>query len=175
MVSAPALVAGGIAAGAPAAVLAPAAGKLSSPLAASAAAPAFCLAAVAGESQVNLTWFPPAPAKEIAIYDATPGGQPVEAGPAVNESAQVPKLTNGTAYSFWLAADGGKTVVSNTVLATPTARTAFLTAAPADRYCLAAVAGDKQVSLTSRASPQRPRMPLRCPGGRAQEASGRTT
>src|ERR1700722_1308416 len=75
MVSAPAMVAGGIAAGAPAATLAG-----SSPLlAATTAAPVYCLAAVAGNSQASLSWFPPAPANEFAVYDAaTPDGQPVE-------------------------------------------------------------------------------------------------
>jgi fibronectin type 3 domain-containing protein len=148
LVSAPAMVAGSIAAGAPAATLAPAQSEPSS-LPSATAASEFCLVAAAVDSQVNLTWVPSAPANGLAIYDAPlpDTGQPVEAGPATNESAQVANLTNGTTYSFWLAADGGKTVVSNRVSATPTAEE-FLTAAPADTYCLAADAGDSQVRLT---------------------------
>ena len=64
----------------------------------------FCLAAVAGDSQVNLTWIPSAPGNNFTIYDGTaPGiGKPVKPDTVTDSGALVTGLTNGTTYYFWL-------------------------------------------------------------------------
>ena len=81
----------------------------------------FCLSAVAGDSQVNLTWIPSAPGNNFTIYEGTaPGiGKPVTPGTVTDSGALVTGLTNGTTYYFWLTVGRATTVVSNTTSATP--------------------------------------------------------
>ena len=94
------------------------------------------------------------PASNFTFYEGTaPGiGKPVTPGTVTNSSALVTGLTNGTTYYFWLVVGQGLDVVSSTawpprwaMLAVPAGQSAR-SAAP--RICLAAVAGDSQVSLT---------------------------
>jgi len=118
--------------------------------------PRFCLAAAAGDSQVNLTWTPSAPARSaparsapasnFTFYEGTaPGiGKPVTPGTVTNSSALVTGLTNDTTYYFWLAVGQASNVVSSTAVATPGALLQVRTY----KFCLAAVAGDSQVNLT---------------------------
>ena len=148
------MVAGGIAAGAPALILAPAPSGPSFLLSAGAAAPKFCLAAAADDLQVHLTWVPSASGKDLAIYDGTASdsSKAAKVGTAAGTSALVTGLTNGTTYYFWLVDAKVSNVVSNMASATPVgilavpAGQSARSAAP--RICLAAEAGDKQVSLT---------------------------
>ena len=118
----------------------------SSLLSARAATPRFCLAAAAGDSQVNLTWTPPVPGSTFTFYEGTaPGiGKPVKPDTVTNSSALVTGLTNGTTYYFWLAVGQAATAVSNTTVATPEALQKVRTY----KFCLEAVAGDSQVNLT---------------------------
>ena len=149
-----AMVAGGIAAGAPALILAPAPSGPSFLLSAGAAAPKFCLAAAADDLQVHLTWVPSASGKDLAIYDGTASdfSKAAKVGTAAGTSALVTGLANGTTYYFWLVDAKVSNVVSNMASATPVgilavpAGQSARSAAP--RFCLAAEAGDKQVSLT---------------------------
>jgi len=136
------MVAGGIAAGAPALIFAPAPSAPCSVLSARAAADKFCLTPDAGNSQVSLTWTPSASGINLTIYDGiTPGiGKPAKVSTVTDTSALVTGLTNGTRYYFWLVL--GKIVVSNTVLATPAAA---MPGAPAG---LTATAGNAQVTLS---------------------------
>jgi predicted phage tail protein len=137
----PVLATGGVAAGAPARILAHAPNGPSSPQSARAAAPRFCLTAVAGDSQVQLRWFPSAPGEDLAIHYATV--QDVKAGQvSVTTSALVDKLKNGFTYEFWLADGEDPAAVSNMVLVIPSAKPTVPT-----WFCLAAVAGDTQVHL----------------------------
>ena len=117
------MVAGGIVAGAPALILAPTPSGPSSLLSARAAAPRFCLTAVADDSQVALTWFPSAPGNDLAIYDGTAQdiSKAAPVGTATGTSAPVTGLTNGTTYYFWLVAGQAPNVVSNMASATPAA------------------------------------------------------
>ena len=148
------MVAGGIAAGAPALILAPAPSGPSFLLSAGAAAPKFCLAAAADDLQVHLTWVPSASGKDLAIYDGTASdsSKAAKVGTAAGTSALVTGLTNDTTYYFWLVDAKVSNVVSNMASATPVGILAVpvgqsaRSAAP--RICLAAEAGDKQVSLT---------------------------
>jgi predicted phage tail protein len=148
------MVAGGIAAGAPALILAPAPSGPSFLLSAGAAAPKFCLAAAADDLQVHLTWVPSASGKDLAIYDGTASdsSKAAKVGTAAGTSALVTGLTNDTTYYFWLVDAKVSNVVSNMASATPVgilavpAGQSARSAAP--RICLAAEAGDKQVSLT---------------------------
>ena len=71
MTGGPALATGGVAAGAPARILAQVPNGPSSPQSARAAAPRFCLTAVAGDTQVQLRWFPSAPGEDLAIHYGT--------------------------------------------------------------------------------------------------------
>jgi predicted phage tail protein len=154
VVGAPVMVAGGIAAGAPALILAPAPSGPSFLLSAGAAAPKFCLAAAADDLQVHLTWVPSGSGKDLAIYDGTASdsSKAAKVGTAAGTSALVTGLTNGTTYYFWLVDAKVSNVVSNMASATPVgilavpAGQSARSAAP--RICLAAEAGDKQVSLT---------------------------
>jgi hypothetical protein len=118
---APAMVAGGIAAGAPALILAPAPSGPSFLLSAGAAAPKFCLAAAADDLQVHLTWVPSASGKDLAIYDGTASdsSKAAKVGTAAGTSALVTGLTNDTTYYFWLVDAKVSNVVSNMASATP--------------------------------------------------------
>ena len=148
------MVTGGIAAGAPAVILAPAPSGPSFLLSAGAAAPKFCLVAAADDLQVHLTWVPSASGKDFAIYDGTASdsSKAAKVGTAAGTSALVTGLTNGTTYYFWLVDAKVSNVVSNMASATPVgilavpAGQSARSAAP--RICLAAEAGNKQVSLT---------------------------
>ena len=125
-------------------------------LSSAAATPRFCLAAAAGDSQVNLTWTSSVPARAVragsvpasnfTFYEGTaPGiGKPVTPGTVTNSSALVTGLTNGTTYYFWLAVGQASTAVSSTAVATPGASLKVRTY----KFCLSAVAGDSQVNLT---------------------------
>ena len=115
------MVAGGITAGASTLVPASAPRGPSSLLSARAATPRFCLAAAAGDSQVNLTWTRPVPGSTFTFYEGTApgGGKPVKPDTVANGSALVTGLTNGTTYYFWLAVGQASTAVSNTTVATP--------------------------------------------------------
>ena len=138
MTGGPALAADGVATGAPARILAQVPNGPSSPQSARAAAPRFCLTAIAGDTQVQLRWFPSAPGEGLAIHYGTKGGKV-----NVAASALVDKLKNDTTYDFWLVADGeDPNVVSNMVSATPSAKPSAPT-----WFCLTAVAGDTQVHL----------------------------
>ena len=136
------MVAGGIAAGAPALIFAPAPSAPCSVLSARAAADKFCLTPDAGNSQVSLTWTPSASGINLTVYDGiTPGiGKPAKVSTVTDTSALVTGLTNGTTYYFWLVL--GRIVVSNTVLATPAAA---MPGAPAG---LTATPGKAQVTLS---------------------------
>jgi fibronectin type 3 domain-containing protein len=98
----------------------------------------FCLGAVAGNGEVRLKWFPPAPATGLAIYDGadTNSSNAGRVADAIGTSAQVDTLAdktplvNGTTYYFWLgqegvinspnaAVDTGPQVMSNMASATP--------------------------------------------------------
>ena len=142
MTGGPALATGGVAARAPARFLAQVPNGPSSPQAARAAAPRFCLTAVAGDTQVQLRWFPFAPGENLAIHYGTV--QDVRAGKfSVATSALVDNLKNRITYDFWLVADGeDSNAVSNMVSATPSA-----TPLAPTWFCLTAVAGDTQVHL----------------------------
>ena len=135
------MVAGGVAAGAPAVIFAPAASGPCSFPSAKAAAAKFCLVAVAGDKQVQLTWTPPA-GNDLAIYDGTAPDirKAVRFGTATGTSAPVTGLTNGTTYYFWLLV-GREFIVSNMASATPAA----VPGAPAG---LTATAGNAQVTLS---------------------------
>ena len=141
MAGGPAMAAGGIAAGAPALIFAPAPSVPCSALAARAAAYKFCLTPDAGNSQVSLTWTPSAAGINLTIYDGTtPGtGKPAQVSTVTDTSALVTGLTNGTTYYFWLVS--GKIVVSNTVSAVPVT----VPGAPAG---LTATAGNARVTLS---------------------------
>ena len=137
----PALATGSAAAGASARILAQVPNGPSSPQSARAAAPRFCLTAIAGDTHVQLKWFPSAPEEDLAIHYTE---QDVKAGQvSVATSALVEKLQNGAPYDFWLVARGkDPTAVSNMVSATPSA-----TPSAPTWFCLTAVAGDTQVQL----------------------------
>ena len=85
------MVAGGMTAGASAIVPASAPRGPSSLLSARAATPRFCLAAAAGDSQVNLTWTRPVPGNNFTFYEGTaPGvGKPVTPDTVADGSALV--------------------------------------------------------------------------------------
>jgi titin len=137
----PALATGGVAAGVPARILAQVPNSPSSPRSARAAAPRFCLTAVARDRQVQLRWFPSAPGEDLAIHYGTP--QDVKAGKvSVTTSALVDNLENNITYEFWLTDGEDPTAVSKIVLATPSAGPSVPT-----WFCLSAVAGDMQVQL----------------------------
>ena len=130
------MVAGGIAAGAPALIFAPTPSGPSSLLSARAAAPRFCLTAVAEDSQVHLTWFPSAAGNDFTIYDGTVQdiSKAGQVGTATGASAPVTGLTNGTTYYFWLVAGGQvSNVVSNMASATPAATLGAPAGSPAIR------------------------------------------
>ncbi len=137
----PAMAAGGIAAGAPALIFAPAPSAPCTVLSARAAAHKFCLTPDAGNSQVSLIWTPSASGINLTIYDGiTPGvGKPAQVSTVTDTSALVTGLANGTAYYFWLVS--GKIVVSNTVSAVPVT----VPGAPAG---LTATAGNARVTLS---------------------------
>jgi predicted phage tail protein len=137
------MVAGGIVAGAPALILAPTPSGPSSLLSATAAAPRFCLTAVADDSQVALTWFPSAPGNDLAIYDGTAQdiSKAAQVGTATGTSAPVTGLTDGTTYYFWLVGGKAPNVVSNMASATPAAM-------PGPPAGLTATAGNAQVTLS---------------------------
>ena len=103
----------------------------------------FCLAAVAGDSQVNLTWIPSAPGNNFTIYDGTaPGiGKPVKPDTVTDSGALVTGLTNGTTYYFWLTVGRAATAVTNTTSATPVT-------VPGAPTGLTATAGNAQVTLS---------------------------
>jgi fibronectin type 3 domain-containing protein len=142
MTGGPALATGGVAAGAPARILAQVPNGPSSPQSARAAAPRFCLTAVAGDTQVQLRWFPSAPGEDLAIHYRT--GQDVRTRKVSGATnAVVDKLENEAPYDFWLVAgDKDPNAVSNVVSATPSA-----TPSAPTWFCLTAVAGDTQVHL----------------------------
>jgi fibronectin type 3 domain-containing protein len=144
MAGGPAMMAGGIAAGASALILAPAPSGPSSLLSARVAAPRFCLTASAGDSQVSLTWTPAASGSDFAIYAGTAPdiGKAGNVSTATGTSALVTGLTNGTTYYFWIVAVGEPpAVVSNMASATPAA----VPGAPAG---LTATPGNAQVTLS---------------------------
>ena len=142
MIGGPSTVAGGITSGASALVLAPS--EPCSVLSAKAAVPQFCLKADAGNSRVQLTWSPSAPAGSVIVYDAPPNGigHPAAVTNVTDKGALVIHLKNRTGYTFWLV--DGKTAVSDPVPATPTATPA---AAPGTPAGLTAAPGDRQVTL----------------------------
>ena len=135
------MVAGGIAAGAPALILAPAPSGPSFLLSAGAAAPKFCLAAAADDLQVHLTWVPSASGKDLAIYDGTASdsSKAAKVGTAAGTSALVTGLINGTTYYFWLVVR--QTQMSTIASATPAA----VPGAPAG---LSASPGNARVTLS---------------------------
>ncbi len=137
------MVAGGIAAAAPATILAPTPSGPSSLLSARAAAPRFCLMAVADDSQVHLTWLPSLPGNGLAIYDGTAQdiSKAGQVGTATGTSAPVTGLTNGTTYYFWLVAGKVPNVLSTMASATPAAM-------PGPPAGLTATAGNAQVTLS---------------------------
>jgi hypothetical protein len=106
------MAAGGIAAGAHALILAAAPGGPCSPPP-KAPPPEFCLAAAAQDSQVQLTWTPPA-SGHFVIYDGTVPDihEALKVRPITGSAASVAGLINGTTYDFWLL-DNKSTVVSN--------------------------------------------------------------
>ena len=132
--------AGGIASGASAHVLAP--NEPCSVLSAKAAGQKFCLKADAGPSQVQLTWNPSAPGVTVYEGNARGNGQPAEVSNITDKSAVVTHLKNDTTYYFWLGV--GKIVMSEIVPATPTEQVT-VPGAPAG---LAATADDGRVSLS---------------------------
>ena len=96
----------------------------------------FCLTAVAGDTQVQLKWFPAAPGDGLTIYGGTEpdSNTAVRIRGATGTSALVDELpdgtalVNGTTYNFWLvgqdvglqAADDTRlNLVSNMASATP--------------------------------------------------------
>ena len=118
----------------------------------------FCLSAVAGDTQVQLKWFPAAPGDGFAIYGGTEPdpNTAVRIRAATGTSAPVDKLpdgtalVNGTTYNFWLvgeavgpqAADDTRlNLVSNMASATPAAK-------PGAPTRLTATPGDSQVTLS---------------------------
>ena len=103
----------------------------------------FCLSAVAGDSQVNLTWIPSAPGNNFTIYEGTaPGiGKPVTPGTVTDSGALVTGLINGTTYYFWLTVGRATTAVSNTTSATPVT-------VPGAPTGLTATPGNAQVTLS---------------------------
>ena len=137
-----ALATGGVAAGAPARILAQVPNGPTSPQSARAAAPRFCLTAVAGDTQVQLRWFPSAPGEDLAIHYRTKKDVRTRTVGGAT-SAVVDKLENEAPYDFWLVAgDKDPNAVSNVVSATPSA-----TPSGPTWFCLTAVAGDTQVHL----------------------------
>jgi hypothetical protein len=142
MTGGPALATSAVAAGVPARMLARVPNGPSSPQSARAAAPRFCLTAVAGDGHVQLRWFPSAPGLDLAIHYGIE--KEVKAGKfSVATSALVDKLKNGITYDSWLVANGeDPNAVSNMVSATPSAKPLAPT-----WFCLTAVAGDTQVHL----------------------------
>ena len=142
MTGGPALATGGVAAGAPARILAQVPNGPTSPQSARAAAPRFCLTAVAGDTQVQLRWFPSAPGEDLAIHYRTKKDVRTRTVSGAT-SAVVDKLENEAPYDFWLVAgDKDPNAVSNVVSATPSA-----TPSGPTWFCLTAVAGDTQVHL----------------------------
>lgn len=148
----PAMVAGGIAAGASGRILVPApSGPGTGPTASAAAGAAagaaahkFCLMADAGDAQVLLTWTPSTKGTSFRIYEGTTpdAGKPVKPHAVTDTGALLTGLTNGTTYYFWLA--DGNAVLSSTALAAP----ARGTKPTAHKICLMADAGNRQAHLT---------------------------
>ena len=101
-----------------------------------------CLAADAGDKQVNLTWTPNVPGKIFTFYEGTASGtgKPVKPDTVTDAGALVTGLTNGTTYYFWLAVGTSPTAVSNTALAIPVG-------VPGPPAKLTATAGNAQVTL----------------------------
>jgi hypothetical protein len=143
MIGGPSIVAGGITSGASALVLAP--NKPCFVLSAKAAGPNFCLKADAGNSQVQLTWSPSAPAGSITVYEAPRQGigRPAAVRNVTNKGALVTHLKNDIRYTFWLGV--GKIVESDTVSAIPVAAPVTVPGTPAG---LTAAPGDGQVTLS---------------------------
>ena len=132
--------AGGIASGASAHVLAP--NEPCSVLSAKAAGQKFCLKADAGPSQVQLSWNPSAPGVTVYEGNARGNGHPAEVSNVTDKSALVTHLKNGTMYYFWLCV--GKIVMSERVPATPTDQVTV----PGAPGGLAADASDGKVTLS---------------------------
>jgi predicted phage tail protein len=147
MAGGPAMVSGGMAAGARAHIVTLAPDESCSPLSISAdvraAALQFCLTAHAGNERVELKWTPDAQGTSYVIYytsDRDPN-RVVKFDTVTGAGTTVPHLTNGTAYHFWIAADVAKNVVSNIASATPAAE------APGPPTGLTATPGNTQVTL----------------------------
>ncbi len=134
------MVAGGIAAGAHALILAAApSGPCSPPP--KTPPPRFCLGAAAHDSQVQLTWTPSA-SGHLVIYDGTVPDirKALMVRPVTGRTASVAGLINGTTYYFWLL-DNKSNVVSNMASAVPVT----VPGAPAG---LTATPGNAQVALS---------------------------
>jgi fibronectin type 3 domain-containing protein len=118
----------------------------------------FCLAAVPGDAQVQLRWFPPAPDAGLAIYGGTEPdintagliGVTTGTSALVGKLAGGTPLVNGTTYNFWLVGSGKpvitthgthRNVVSNMASATPAGK-------PGAPASLTATPGDSQVTLS---------------------------
>ena len=134
------MVAGGIAAGAHALILAAApSGPCSPPP--KTPPPRFCLGAAAHDSQVQLTWTPSA-SGHLVIYDGTVPDirKALMVRPVTGRTASVAGLINGTTYYFWLL-DNKSNVVSNMASAVPVT----VPGAPAG---LTATPGNAQLALS---------------------------
>jgi formylglycine-generating enzyme required for sulfatase activity len=104
------------------------------------------LAAVAGNSQITLTWQPVAGAASYTLHWREPDG--TERTLSISaESYRHSGLSNGASYTYWVTAvnaGGLESTPSATVVATPQAPES----PPATPTNLSAVAGNSQITLT---------------------------